>query len=185
MSRIGRKPIAIPAGVDVTIADGNVVTVKGPKGTLTETFNGRMTITKEGNEIHVTRPTDEKEDRAIHGLTRTLIHNRVEGVTNGFSKKLEINGVGYRAQKAGKTASGEFATEHAVKSGKAALVIVSDESSDNTKKKFQNMCDYYEVPVYFYGGKEELGHAMGKEFRASLAILDEGLAKSIEKNLRL
>ena len=85
------------------------------------------------------------------------------------------------AQKAGKTASGEFATEHAVKSGKAALVIVSD----NTKKKFQNMCDYYEVPVYFYGGKEELGHAMGKEFRASLAILDEGLAKSIEKNLRL
>ena len=67
----------------------------------------------------------------------------------------------------------------------AALVIVSDESSDNTKKKFQNMCDYYEVPVYFYGGKEELGHAMGKEFRASLAILDEGLAKSIEKNLRL
>ena len=103
MSRIGRKPIAIPAGVDVTIADGNVVTVKGPKGTLTETFNGRMTITKEGNEIHVTRPTDEKEDRAIHGLTRTLIHNMVEGVTNGFSKKLEINGVGYRAQKAGKT----------------------------------------------------------------------------------
>ena len=103
MSRIGRKPIAIPAGVDVTIADGNVVTVKGPKGTLTETFNGRMTITKEGNEIHVTRPTDEKEDRAIHGLTRTLIHNMVEGVTNGFSKKLEISGVGYRAQKAGKT----------------------------------------------------------------------------------
>ena len=88
------------------------------------------------------------------------------------------------AQKAGKTASGEFATEHAVKAGKAALVIVSDESSDNTKKKFQNMCDYYEVPVYFYGGKEELGHAMGKEFRASLAILDEGLAKSIEKNLK-
>ena len=73
----------------------------------------------------------------------------------------------------------------AVKSGKAALVIVSEESSDNTKKKFQNMCDYYEVPVYFYGGKEELGHAMGKEFRASLAILDEGLAKSIEKNLKL
>ena len=87
MSRIGRKPIAIPAGVDVTIADGNVVTVKGPKGTLPETFNGRMTITKEGNEIHVTRPTNEKEDRAIHGLTRTLIHNMVEGVTNGFSKK--------------------------------------------------------------------------------------------------
>lgn len=114
MSRIGRKPIAIPAGVDVTIADGNVVTVKGPKGTLTETFNGRMTITKEGNEIHVNRPTDEKEDRAIHGLTRTLIHNMVEGVTNGFSKKLEINGVGYRAQKAGKTLTLNLGYSHVI-----------------------------------------------------------------------
>ena len=114
MSRIGRKPIAIPAGVDVTIADGNVVTVKGPKGTLTETFNGRMTITKEGNEIHVTRPTDEKEDRAIHGLTRTLIHNMVEGVTNGFSKKLEINGVAYRAQKAGKTLTLNLGYSHVI-----------------------------------------------------------------------
>ena len=114
MSRIGRKPIAIPAGVDVTIADGNVVTVKGPKGTLTETFNGRMTITKEGNEIHVTRPTDGKEDRAIHGLTRTLIHNMVEGVTNGFSKKLEINGVGYRAQKAGKTLTLNLGYSHVI-----------------------------------------------------------------------
>lgn len=114
MSRIGRKPIAIPAGVDVTIADGNVVTVNGPKGTLTETFNGRMTITKEGNEIHVTRPTDEKEDRAIHGLTRTLIHNMVEGVTNGFSKKLEINGVGYRAQKAGKTLTLNLGYSHVI-----------------------------------------------------------------------
>ena len=114
MSRLGRKPIAIPAGVDVTIADGNVVTVKGPKGTLTETFNGRMTITKEGNEIHVTRPTDEKEDRAIHGLTRTLIHNMVEGVTNGFSKKLEINGVGYRAQKAGKTLTLNLGYSHVI-----------------------------------------------------------------------
>ena len=114
MSRIGRKPIAIPAGVDVTIADGNVVTVKGPKGTLTETFNGRMTITKEGNEIHVSRPTDEKEDRAIHGLTRTLIHNMVEGVTNGFSKKLEINGVGYRAQKAGKTLTLNLGYSHVI-----------------------------------------------------------------------
>lgn len=114
MSRIGRKPIAIPAGVDVTIADGNVVTVKGPKGTLTETFNGRMTITKEGNEIHVTRPTDEKEDRAIHGLTRTLIHNMVEGVTNGFSKELEINGVGYRAQKAGKTLTLNLGYSHVI-----------------------------------------------------------------------
>ena len=103
MSRIGRKPIAVPAGVDVKIGEGNVVTVKGPKGTLTEEFSHRMTITLDGGEILVTRPTDEKEDRAIHGLTRALIHNMVEGVTNGFSKKLEINGVGYRAAKQGKT----------------------------------------------------------------------------------
>ena len=114
MSRIGRKPIAIPAGVDVTIADGNVVTVKGPKGTLTETFNGRMTITKEGNEIHVTRPTDEKEDRAIHGLTRTLIHNMVEGVTNGFSKKLQLVGVGYRAALKGKDLELQLGYSHPV-----------------------------------------------------------------------
>lgn len=87
------------------------------------------------------------------------------------------------AMKAGKVASGEFATEKAVKSGKAALVIVSETASENTKKKFRNMCDYYKVPVYFFGEKEELGHAIGKEFRASLAILDAGLAKAIEKNM--
>ena len=87
------------------------------------------------------------------------------------------------AMKAGKLASGEFATEKAVKSGKAALVIVSESASENTKKKFRNMCEYYEVPVYFFGSKEELGHAIGKEFRASLAVLDPGLAKAIEKNL--
>ena len=103
MSRIGRKPIAVPAGVDVKIGEGNVVTVKGPKGTLTEELNHRMTITLEGGVIHVTRPTDDKEDRALHGLTRTLINNMIVGVTDGYSKKLEINGVGYRAQKQGKT----------------------------------------------------------------------------------
>ena len=87
------------------------------------------------------------------------------------------------ATKAGKIASGEFSTEKAVKTGMAALVIVSAEASENTKKKFQNMCTYYEVPLYVFGGKEALGHAMGKEFRASLAVLDEGFAKAIEKNL--
>ena len=86
------------------------------------------------------------------------------------------------AMKAGKVASGEFATEKAVKTGKAALVIVSEAASENTKKKFRNMCDYYQVPIYFFGEKEELGHAIGKEFRASLAVLDAGLAKAIEKN---
>ena len=87
------------------------------------------------------------------------------------------------AMKAGKVTSGEFATEKAVKTGKAALVIVSEAASENTKKKFRNMCAYYQVPIYFFGEKEELGHAIGKEFRASLAVLDDGLTKAIEKNI--
>lgn len=88
------------------------------------------------------------------------------------------------AKKAGKIAAGEFQTENAVKSGKASLVIISSEASANTKKKFRNMCTFYEVPVYFYGGKEELGAAIGCEFRASLAVTDQGLSGSIEKQLR-
>lgn len=100
MSRIGRKPVAIPAGVEVNL-DGNTMTVKGPKGTLSKTFNSRMNIAVENNEIVVTRPSDDKEDRSLHGLTRTLIANMVEGVTKEFSKQLEINGVGYRAAKEG------------------------------------------------------------------------------------
>lgn len=87
------------------------------------------------------------------------------------------------ATKAGRIVSGEFMTEKEVKSGKAALVIVAGDSSDNTKKKFQNMCEYYKVPIHFYGDKDTLGHAMGKEFRASLAILDEGFAKGIRKHM--
>lgn len=88
------------------------------------------------------------------------------------------------AMKAGKVVSGEFSTEKAVKTGKAFLVIVSEAASDNTKKMFRNMCTFYEVPMYTYGTKEELGHSMGKEFRASLAVTDEGFAKSIEKRLK-
>ena len=98
MSRIGRMPIAIPAGVTVDIAENNKVTVKGPKGTLERALAPEMEITLEGNEIVVTRPNDLKRNRALHGLTRTLLNNMVVGVTEGFSKNLEINGVGYRAQ---------------------------------------------------------------------------------------
>ena len=89
------------------------------------------------------------------------------------------------ATKAGKTVSGEFSTEKEVKTGRAALVIVADDASANTKKKFKNMCDFYEVPIYFYQDKDALGHAMGKEFRASLAVLDEGFAKGIMKQLKI
>ncbi len=102
MSRIGRMPIDLPAGVDVKIEPGNVVTVKGPKGTLQQTFSSAMTITQEGNVLHVTRPNDLKENRSLHGLTRTLLHNMVVGVTEGFKKELDVNGVGYRVAKEGK-----------------------------------------------------------------------------------
>ena len=101
MSRIGRAPIAIPAGVEIKVEDNNVVTVKGPKGTLTQQFNPNMTIAVEGTEIKVSRPNDTKENRSLHGLTRTLIHNMVVGVTEGFKKELDVNGVGYRVAKEG------------------------------------------------------------------------------------
>lgn len=98
----------------------------------------------------------------------------------GKSKVLSLIGL---ATKAGKTASGEFSTEREVKSGSAALVIVADDASDNTKKKFRNMCDFYHVPICFYKDKDTLGHAMGKQFRASLAILDQGFAKGIRESM--
>ena len=101
MSRIGRAPIAVPAGVDVKI-DGQTVTVKGPKGTLTRTVNDSITVTLDNGVITVTRPNDEKENRSLHGLNRTLIANMVKGVSDGFSKELEINGIGYRASMQGK-----------------------------------------------------------------------------------
>ena len=101
MSRIGRMPITVPADVTVTVADNNVVTVKGKLGTLTQKFSTRMTIKQEGTEIIVTRPTDDKEDKSVHGLTRALLSNMVEGVSKGYTKNLEIVGVGYRVAKQG------------------------------------------------------------------------------------
>ena len=97
MSRIGRLPIAVPAGVTVTITDDNTVIVKGPKGELSQKVNKDITVTQEGNVIHVARPTDDKAHRALHGLYRALVHNMVVGVTDGFSKTLELVGTGYRA----------------------------------------------------------------------------------------
>ena len=101
MSRIGKKPIPVPKGVEVSI-QGNTVTVKGPKGTLSDSFNPEMTISQVGEELVVTRPTDEKEHRSIHGLTRSLLANMVTGVSEGFKKELEVSGVGYRCAKQGK-----------------------------------------------------------------------------------
>ena len=101
MSRIGRQPIVLPAGVTVTVGEDNIVTVKGPKGTLSEKISPVITVKVEGNTVNVTRDSDEKMERSLHGLSRTLINNMVIGVSAGYSKKLEIIGVGYRAQKQG------------------------------------------------------------------------------------
>ena len=115
MSRIGRAPIAIPAGVEIKVEDNNVVTVKGPKGTLTQQFNPNMAIAIEENVLHVTRPNDAKENRALHGLTRTLIHNMVVGVTEGYKKELDVNGVGYRVAKEGNKLVMNLGFSHQVK----------------------------------------------------------------------
>ena len=101
MSRIGKKPVIIPANVTVNVAEGNVVTVKGPKAELTNTFNSEMIIKVEGNVLTVDRPDEEHLHKSLHGLTRTLLSNMVEGVEKGFSKELEVNGVGYRVEKKG------------------------------------------------------------------------------------
>ena len=101
MSRIGRAPISIPAGVEIKVEDNNVVTVKGPKGTLTQKFNPNMTISMDNGVLNVTRPNDAKENRSLHGLTRTLVNNMVVGVTAGYKKELDVNGVGYRVAKEG------------------------------------------------------------------------------------
>ena len=114
MSRIGRMPIAIPAGVTVEVAENNVVTVKGPKGTLTRAFAPEMKIEVAGQEITVSRPNDEKKSKSLHGLTRTLLHNMVIGVTKGFSKTLQIVGTGYRASKKGSTLVLNLAYSHPI-----------------------------------------------------------------------
>lgn len=114
MSRIGRMPIAIPAGVTVEVAENNKVTVKGPKGTLERVLPSEMEIKVEGAEVVVSRPNDLKKMKSLHGLTRTLIHNMVVGVTDGFEKKLEVNGVGYKASKSGKKLTLNLGYSHPV-----------------------------------------------------------------------
>lgn len=114
MSRVGRMPIAVPAGVTVTIAENNHVTVKGPKGTLERTLPAEMTIKQEGEEIVVSRPNDLKKNKALHGLTRSLLNNMITGVVEGYKKELEVNGVGFRAQKSGKKLTLNLGFSHPV-----------------------------------------------------------------------
>lgn len=114
MSRIGRAPITIPAGVTVTVADGNTVTVKGAKGEMTRSFNPALTIEQKGSELLVSRPNDSKEMRSLHGTTRALLHNMVVGCNETFTKTLEINGIGYRAEKKGNTVVMKLGYSHDV-----------------------------------------------------------------------
>ena len=131
MSRIGRHPVAIPAGVEVTIAENNYVTVKGPKGTLEKALPVEMVIKQEGDEIVVTRPNDLKKMKSLHGLTRSLIANMITGVSEGYEKKLEINGVGYRAQKKGKEITFNLGFSHPV--------VMTDPEGIETEMDGQNI----------------------------------------------
>ena len=131
MSRIGRMPIAVPAGVTVDIAENNKVTITGPKGTLERVLPAEMEIKKDGEEIIVSRPNDLKKMKSLHGLTRTLINNMVVGVTEGYQKVLEINGVGYRAQKKGKEITFNLGFSHPV--------VMTDPEGIETEMDGQNI----------------------------------------------
>ncbi|MGL4740838.1 MAG: 50S ribosomal protein L6 [Sarcina sp.] len=142
MSRIGRLPIAIPAGVTVTVTPENVVTVKGPKGELTQTMSAEMTVVVENNEVVVTRPSDNKNHRSLHGLTRALINNMIIGVNEGFSKTLELNGVGYRAQLQGKKVVMNLGFSHPVEVEPVEGVEIK---LDGTTKLIISGCDKQKV----------------------------------------
>ena len=135
MSRIGRMPIAIPAGVTVDIAENNNVTVKGPKGELTRALPKEMTIKLEDGKIVVERPNDLKKEKSLHGLTRSLLHNMVVGVTDGFEKKLEVNGVGYRAAKSGKTLTLSLGYSHPVEMIDPEGITVGQYAADIREKR--------------------------------------------------
>ncbi|MGL4992300.1 MAG: 50S ribosomal protein L6 [Sarcina sp.] len=142
MSRIGRLPIAIPAGVTVTVTPENVVTVKGPKGELTQAMSTEMNIAIENNEVVVTRPSENKTHRSLHGLTRALINNMIVGVNEGFSKTLELNGVGYRAQLQGKKVVMNLGFSHPVEVEPVEGVEIK---VDGTTKLIISGCDKQKV----------------------------------------
>ena len=180
MSRIGRMPIAVPAGVTVDIAENNHVTVKGPKGTLERTLPSEMDIKLEGDEIIVTRPNDLKKMKSLHGLTRTLINNMVVGVTNGYTKELEVNGVGYRASKAGKVLTLNLGYSHPVrwkirKDLSPKLMEIKSLYLVSIKKKLANTQLKSEI-------REDLSLTKEKVSNMLMKLLDVKLVRLVRNN---
>ena len=155
MSRIGRMPISIPAGVTVSVAEGNVVTVKGPKGELTRALRPEMEIKVDGAVMTVARPSDDKLHRALHGLTRSLLHNMVVGVTDGFKKELEVNGVGYRVAKEGTNLVMNLGYSHQVIVPEVDGITI-DVPAPN--KIVINGCDKQQVGQFAAGAVQGQGH---------------------------
>ena len=172
MSRIGRMPIAVPAGVTVEIAENNHVTVKGPKGTLERTLPSEMDIKLEGEEVVVTRPNDLKKMKSLHGLTRTLIHNMVVGVTEGYTKTLEVNGVGYRASKAGKKLTLNLGYSHPVSQ---RFRITRSSLRVSIKKKLASTQLRSEI-------REDLSHIRARESNMLMRLLDVKLVRLVKNN---
>ncbi len=180
MSRIGRMPIAVPAGVTVEIAENNHVTVKGPKGTLERTLPSEMDIKLEGEEVVVTRPNDLKKMKSLHGLTRTLIHNMVVGVTEGYTKTLEVNGVGYRASKAGKKLTLNLGYSHPVEmedpEGLSQRFRITRSSLKvSIKKKLASTQLRSEI-------REDLSHIRARESNMLMRLLDVKLVRLVKNN---
>jgi large subunit ribosomal protein L6 len=180
MSRIGRMPIAVPAGVTVEIAENNHVTVKGPKGTLERTLPSEMDIKLEGEEVVVTRPNDLKKMKSLHGLTRTLIHNMVVGVTEGYTKTLEVNGVGYRASKAGKKLTLNLGYSHPVemeirKDLSQKFRITRSSLRVSIKKKLASTQLRSEI-------REDLSHIRARESNMLMRLLDVKLVRLVKNN---
>ena len=181
MSRIGRMPVAIPAGVTVTIAENNLVTVKGPKGTLERELPVEMNIKEEDGHIVVTRPNDLKKMKSLHGLTRTLINNMIHGVTEGYEKVLEVNGVGYRAAKQGKKLVLSLGYSHPVemKIRKALRLFWKDRTRSllkvSAKKKLASM-------QLRFGIREDLSRTRAKVLSMPMRLSDVKLVRLVRNN---
>ena len=177
MSRIGRLPVAIPAGVEVTVADGNVVTVKGPKGTLERALPTELEIKVEDGHVVVTRPNDLKRIKALHGLTRSLIHNMVVGVSEGYKKELEVNGVGYRAAKQGKKLVLNLGYSHPVEMEDPEGL----ESTVDGNKIITGLKRISKPGLRIYAGKDELPRVLGG---LGIAILSTNKGVITDKEAR-